>query len=239
VNRIFLIRERIKKFFFVHGYKLSKIYNPLPDYSSIDIVLDVGANVGQFALRTRYLGFEGDIYSFEPLSKEHAQLSKNSQCDPRWFVAERCALGSSIKTSSINVSKNSYSSSLLEILPVHVESAPNSFQKDIEPIKIITLDSFLKGINIDNKNILLKIDTQGYEYHVLKGAKEFLSKIYGIQIELSTISLYKGQDSFLEILSFLEEYGFQVWDVKEGFRQIESGRLLQFDAILFNSNLKN
>src|SRR5262245_15866653 len=59
----------------------------------IDLILDVGANTGQFASQTFRLGYQGRIVSFEPQAAAHAALVANSRAHPRWLVAERCCLG--------------------------------------------------------------------------------------------------------------------------------------------------
>src|SRR5262245_4945741 len=61
---------------------------------NVDLVLDIGANTGQWASELRRAGYRGDIISFEPLSSAHEQLEKNAHNDPRWTVAPRVALGS-------------------------------------------------------------------------------------------------------------------------------------------------
>ncbi len=81
--------------------------------------------------------------------------------------------------------------------------------------------------------ILLKIDTQGYEEQVLKGADEIISKIKGIHLELSIVPLYEGQILFEEMLNQLKEMGFALYHLSPGFKDYRTGRLLQFDGTFF------
>ena len=89
-----------------------------------DVILDVGANTGQFAKNLRASGYHGHIISFEPLSSAHAILASAATSDSLWDVAERCAVGASDSWTTINIAGNSYSSSLLPMLDLHREAAP-------------------------------------------------------------------------------------------------------------------
>ena len=71
---------------------------------AIDVVLDVGANTGQFAQALRAQGYHGHIVSFEPLSDAHAALVAAADSDPLWDVAERCAIGAQDGWAEINIS---------------------------------------------------------------------------------------------------------------------------------------
>ena len=200
---------------------------------SVDLVLDVGANVGQFARRIRREGYSNQIISFEPLTEAHQVLEDSSKKDENWQTFRRTAIGEYDGQTTINVAKNSYSSSLKTIAPSHLEFAPDSKTTHTENVSIATIDSLFNEISGSRKRIFLKIDTQGYEMEVLAGASKSLSKIHGLQIELSLMTLYKDQSLYLKILEFLNEAGFDVWGIQPGFKDNKTGRLLQFDAILF------
>src|SRR5437867_13152458 len=71
--------------------------------NQVDLVLDIGANTGQWAQELRRAGYAGDMISFEPLVQAHTQLRKNALGDPRWVVAERMALGERIADVEIHI----------------------------------------------------------------------------------------------------------------------------------------
>ena len=105
-----------------------------------DVILDVGANTGQFAKGLRTNGYHGHIISFEPLSEAHSMLASAAASDPLWDVVERCAVGASATWTAINIAGNSYSSSLLPMLDLHREAAPESAYQGTEPCHVITLE---------------------------------------------------------------------------------------------------
>ena len=91
-----------------------------------DLVLDVGANRGQFAVELRSIGYRGKIVSFEPLSAEYESLINKASVDPLWQVSPRCAIGDRDGSIKINIAANSGSSSVLPMLELHATAAPES-----------------------------------------------------------------------------------------------------------------
>jgi FkbM family methyltransferase len=237
-----VIKKTIKKLFRELGFDLIR-YNPASSQNArilkffsiykIDTVLDIGANIGQFAMELRESGYNGHIISFEPLSEAYSHLLINSKNDPNWFIAPRMAIGNEEGKESINISGNFYSSSILKMTGTHIKGAPNSAYIDSEEIYINKLDNIWKTFLKNEDNIFIKIDVQGYELKVLKGAINILSKIKGMKIELSLVPLYEGQLLFPEMLDYITNLGFELWDISPGFRDKQSGKLLQFDGIFF------
>ena len=199
-------------------------------------VLDVGANVGQYGLLVRSCGHRGPIISFEPLTAAHEKLAACAADDPHWIVAERAALGARASHTAINIAKNSVSSSLLDMKPRHVEAAPSSFVVGREEINVIALDDCIERYVAALKGGLLKIDTQGYEMEVLRGAHRCLTdRIYMVQTELSLVELYAGQPLMLDVCNFLKQYNFNLRHIIPGLKDPASGRLLQLDGIFFKN----
>lgn len=200
---------------------------------AIDLVLDVGANDGGYGRMLREGGYRGDILSFEPLSSAHGALCKRVASDGRWHVAPRMALGQEDSTVVINVAGNSTSSSILPMRDVHVNAAPGSRYLGTEQVPLQRLDGLSHACLDWGRSVFLKIDTQGYEMAVLRGAGRLIERIKGVQVELSLIPLYEGQPTYREVIGFLEHSGFSIWNLCPGFTEPRSGRMLQFDGVFF------
>lgn len=192
-------------------------------------VLDVGANIGQFASWVRGSGFTGRIISFEPQPDEHAALVAAAESDPAWTVAPRCALGSSTGAAQIHRSGNSQSSSMLEMLDLHSDNAPASAYVDSVEAPVRTLDDVLAELGFDAKDSLLKIDTQGFEAEVLKGATATLPLIAAASAELSLAQLYDGQAMASEIFALFGAAGLELTSINDCFNTAD-GQILQIDG---------
>ncbi len=203
-------------------------------YHKIDLVLDIGANIGQYAQKIREAGYSGRIVSFEPLSTAYSKLQKISHKDSLWEIAPRMALGSAEGEIKINIAANSYSSSVLDILDSHLKAAPTSVYISSEQVKVNRLDCVIPNyIKNETNSIFMKIDVQGFEKQVLEGATGILSQVNGVQLELSLTPLYKDQLLFKDMLMLMEELGYELYAVVPGFTNLETGRLLQMDGIFF------
>lgn len=202
----------------------------------VTTVFDVGANEGQYAMAVRQAGFSGRIVSFEPLSSAYGILSANAERDGKWIVADRCAIGSENGEARINVAGNSASSSLLSMLDRHASAAPESRYVSTELVPLRTLDSLAHQYLDEKSRPFIKIDTQGYENQVLDGASNFLDRAIGVQLELSTVSLYAGQSLYDQIIGRMTGAGFSIRAIWPGFRDRMTGELLQFDAAFFRDS---
>jgi FkbM family methyltransferase len=199
----------------------------------IDLVLDVGANIGQFAQSLREAGYRGRLVSFEPLSIAHAQLLRVSRRDTEWEIAPRAAIGDREGEIDIHIAGNSVSSSALGMLDSHTKAAPDSIYVGSERVRLSRLDTLAHDYVHPKAIPFLKIDAQGYEDRVLDGATELLSRIRGLQLELSFVPLYAGQQLFDALSEPLRSLGFSIWAIWPGFCDPRSGRMLQVDAIFF------
>lgn len=199
----------------------------------IDLVLDVGANCGQFAEELMSSGYNGRVISFEPLSQAHATLHDRCRAlgNARWQVHQRTAIGAEAGSATIHVAGNSVSSSLLPTLHAHVEAAPASATVGTEVVEVARLDDVAAAYASTSRALLIKIDTQGFEWQVLDGAPQLLKQAVALQLELSLVPLYAGQRLWRDYVERLDGEGFQLYSAYPAFTDDRTGQTLQWDAI--------
>lgn len=195
-------------------------------------ILDVGANLGQYAQELRKIKYNGEIICFEPISSVFKTLKYNMKNDPKCNV-KNFALGDKNETKKINIAKNLASSSFFSRAKHLDEIAKHTEYISEESVEIKVLDSIYDSICNPNEVVFLKLDTQGYEKNILNGAVESLKKIKGIQIELALKPSYNGAPEYKEIFKIIEDAGFKLFSIEEGFEDQNSGQLLEIDAIFF------
>lgn len=203
---------------------------------NIDILFDIGANTGQYSKKMRNLGFNKKIVSFEPLKDVFEILKHNASDDKNWIV-NNYALGNEDNKGIINVSGKSDCSSILNMLPNHIESASGLEYIARQEITIKRLDSVFNSFASNSDKVMIKIDTQGFEKNVIDGALESLKSIMIIQIEMSIVPMYENEMLFIEMIQYLEKKDFQLYSLENGHFNRNSGQLLQVDGIFVNKTL--
>ncbi len=195
----------------------------------IRTVIDVGAHKGESALEFHKLLPNAKIYSFEPLHDCFIRLNNNLK-QVLNFESFNVALGD--KEGKLNMHRSAYtpSSSLRKMGNIHKEAFPLSISGTQEEIRITTLDKVCSKINLD-QNILLKIDVQGYEDNVIKGAQKTLDYVKIIIIETSFYELYEGQPLFNDIHNMLYEKGFYYTGCSGQLRDPFNDTPLQQDSV--------
>lgn len=195
-----------------------------------DCVIDVGANVGQFATALRRAGYRGPIISFEPVPEAFAKLQDRSASDPDWTV-QRVAVGDWAGTLELNVSEGSNISSFLEVKEEYVAGYPPARVRRTERVPIATIDDLLREAPYER--IFLKTDTQGYDLKVLAGGQQTIDRTIGIQIELSVVAIYDGMPNYVEALAVLRELGFAL----TGMYQVPSFQVHDYDGVFLRHEL--
>lgn len=240
------MKNLIKKLFNTAGFHFGKI-NVLNSQSfqivsalkshDINLVFDIGANIGQFASELRRSGYKGRIVSFEPLPQAFEALNKLAHNDADWIIHPRCAVGNNIGVVEINVAENSVSSSILPMLDIHEKIAPQSKYTHKEFVHITTLDSILDLYIKPNDKLFIKVDTQGYEWSVLDGASKTLEVCKGVLLELSLIPLYEEQRLWIDFIKRLNLSHLHLYAIQPSFVDMRNGQTLQVDGLFFK--LKN
>ncbi len=201
---------------------------------NIKTVIDVGANAGQFAESVRKANPNINIISFEPLPSEYQKLTSLFKNDMK-FQSYQCALGENEGTVSFMQNDFSPTSSLLEFTSLQKDFYPATGENKKIEVKISRLDEIIKIPELQ-KNILLKIDVQGFEDNVIKGAKGILNNILMIYIECSFKEFYKGQPLFDDIYRLLYAEGFIFKGVVDQLNAGKNNEPTQIDAIFVRKN---
>lgn len=222
----------------VPNLPFSSHLSALFDLEKIDCVLDVGANDGGYRdFLRQHVGYEGAIVSFEPIPKLAEVLRKKSQSDAKWKIIE-VALANEDGQREFNIMASSQFSSFLT--PDHSATphliAKNNIQ-ETAVVRVAKLASIFEEItrSISASNFYLKLDTQGYDLEVLRGAIEILPHIKGMQTELSMLPIYGNMPDYRAVLNEVESLGFCISHMfpvnhDPGLRAIE------FDCVLVRGN---
>lgn len=203
----------------------------LDDYE-INLVFDIGANIGQSGLSLRNIGYQGRIVSFDPLASAFAELQERTKQDRRW-TCEHLGLSDHEGKTMINISSNSQSSSILEMLPLHSQSSHGSSYVGKEEINLSTVDLMMKKYCQKGDRVFLKIDSQGCEKNILEGTKDSFAVIYGIELEMSFLPLYMNAILFSEMHTYMIDKGYSLVSLEPIFFNPKSGQLLQVNGLYF------
>jgi len=176
----------------------------------ISLILDVGANIGQFGKSMRELGYAGTMVSFEPVTAQFSKLKAAASRDPNWKTLN-FAVGVANETKAINIMTSSEFSSFNK--PSSVETSMFDHDNSIvatENVAVRRLDMVIDelGLRGQLKNCFLKSDTQGFDKNVLEGSGSYLNEIRLLQLEMSITPIYENTVGMLDMLQYLQERSF-------------------------------
>lgn len=212
-----------------HWISENYIFNRIAKLSP-DMVLDIGANEGQFAIKLRESGYRGHIISFEPQVNVFNKLKIKVNQDEKW-ECHQLALGDTNESLSMHVSMFSQSSSLLPIGRLHTELLPNSVEIGKETVTVVTLDAWGANRDLEKKRIFIKMDAQGYERFILAGGKQTISSAVGALVELCFAKIYDRQSKYYEVMEYLEGAGLSFAGLTEINSHPASGDYLWADGL--------
>jgi FkbM family methyltransferase len=217
------------------GYEVRQ-YTPLRSLAAarerlldgIDVVLDVGANAGQYGEGLRERGYRGRLVSLEPVAEAYAELRRRAAADGAW-EAVRVAASDADGELTLNVTDDSRSTS---VLPRNERFAdkPGWAPKESVTVEARRLDGLLGELLRPDERAYLKLDVQGYERNVLDGAGAALARFEAIELELSVTPLYEGQPGLTEMLPLLAERGFRPVSL-EPILLDDEGLLMELDGL--------
>jgi FkbM family methyltransferase len=199
---------------------------------SAPVIFDVGANMGTITEKYRYVFPGAKIYAFEPFPDVFKKLELKV-CGDKRIIPCKLALGSAPANTVLRVNASLAANSLLE-----TEDSASSFWGEglmetttTVEVEVGTIDEFCREHQIENIDVL-KIDTQGTELDVLRGAAGMLTggRIRVIYTEMIVVPSYKGQFKPHELMGFLDGFGYGLLGLYNLWSR-NDGRLLQMDAI--------
>lgn len=198
------------------------------------LILDIGGGIGVTAdLFNQY--FPGKrIIVFEPINDNFNTIKSRFDSFPNIDVI-KCALGDEHSIKQINIANRKTSSS---ILPLSADPDSKFFNEDslgqsgIESIEVLRLDDFLSA---DRSQIgIMKVDVQGYELDVLKGAEITLKRTDVLVLEVNNHNVYVGSPKYYEIDNYLRENNFTLYDILPSV--VDNCKLKEWDVIYLNNN---
>lgn len=182
------------------------------------VVLDVGAHHGWFFHCWQDWCPAARVYAFEPFPESYAAMAKQYGADVRVTLCQ-AAVGDAPGSLTLNVlTESKVSNSFLE-------PRAETWQRvgyvtgaiETLTVPVTTIDAYVREQGIDGV-YLLKIDVQGYELHVLRGAIESLPRVDHIFVEAGIQRLYEGAPSFAEVFEFLTAKGFHLMTMRAWHR---------------------
>jgi FkbM family methyltransferase len=200
----------------------------------IETVIDVGAHEGEFSSSIGCLLPHASIYAFEPLPDAFRSLNRRMARRPR-FRAFPVALGDEAGTVTMWRSSFSESSSLLRMSDLHKHAFPWTSSCVPVDVEVRPLDAFASQLELRPKT-LLKVDVQGYEDRVLRGASTILGEVDYVLVEVSFRVLYEGQASFESVREQLVDHGFRYAGSLDQLASPLDGLILQADALFIKSD---
>jgi FkbM family methyltransferase len=210
------------------------LWRPFLAHHDVRTVIDVGANTGQFARLIHRVCPAAKVFSFEPLANCRAELDDTLARIPgsKTFPI---ALGDTTGTVPMRQSAFSPCSSLLNGTNHLGDDYPEAAITSTIDVPLERLDDALKGETLE-PGILVKLDVQGYEIPVIRGALQTLGRASLVVVEVCFFrKLYEGQPLFDDVYRTLRDLGFNYMGSPEQYPQKRDGRIVEADAVFERS----
>lgn len=202
-----LVSPQYRAALLAHGVAAAFEHEPIVRASQAPLVIDIGANAGQFSLAARRALPRARIHAFEPQSGPAERFKRVFSSDPL-VVLHPVAVGPESGTASMNVSRRADSSSLLPITPLQSRLFPGTEPRGVTEVTVRRLAQVIAPDALPDDGVFLKLDVQGFELECLRGCAEILPKCRQVYVEASFVELYGGQALLTDVARHLFDRGF-------------------------------
>lgn len=219
----------------LHGVAATTEHFPVLKNLQPNMLVDIGANKGQFSLAFRGLFGPKKVIAFEPLQNPGEKFGKIFMNDPNVELIP-FAIGEETGKQTMHISNRMDSSSLLSISPLQDQIFPGTGEVDTKEVNVAPLSSMINPDQIEPRT-LMKIDVQGAEYEVLKSSSSLLEYIQWVYIECSFQELYLNQYFFHTIVGYMTAMKYHIQDIRNIVRDTE-GKIVQCDVLFVNTRME-
>jgi FkbM family methyltransferase len=199
-------------------------------------VIDIGANVGQFAVAASRLFADAHVCSIEPDSRTATRLRNNLKSEQNANVLVT-AVGDYVGEVVFHVNNDSQVSSMLALGQDRVSAFPQSKVVEEISVPISTLDALFIQHQFE-KPILVKIDVQGAEDKVIRGSGKFLQDVDWVLMEVTFADLYEGEMDFQNISNLMAESGFKFVRPLNFHVSPLTGEIIEMDALFWREPIR-
>ena len=222
-----LARREYRSALLQHRVAAGVEHEPILRAARPDLVIDIGANKGQFSLAARRVLPAAHILAFEPLPGPAERFRQLFMTDSA-VQLHQVAIGPSAGAVVMNISRREDSSSLLPIGQLQSELFPGTRHLSTTEVQVRRLGDVIDGSILDEPQVFLKLDVQGFELQCLEGCSDLLSKCDDIYVEASFVELYEGQAMASDVIRYLDGHGFVLRGV-QNLSYSQAGESVQAD----------
>lgn len=201
-------------------------YNPWQNLfkaCEIDLIVDAGANIGQTYEKFRLAGFTGPICSFEPAPETFRRLQAQPGHD---WERVPCALSNRSGQAAFNITDNDNANSLHKATAGVIPNVLRSID-----VPVFRLDELWGKHGLNGKHVFLKIDTEGHDLEVVKGASGVLDFIPLIMMEVSLTPRYDGEPDLRGIVNAMDELGYSACRMEKNSPDFSTGMDAALDVV--------
>jgi FkbM family methyltransferase len=227
---VFLLRYSQSNYLAPHLKRILKAFD-------IEVAIDVGANKGQTVRELRKLGFTGRIVSFEPTPELYRELKRTLAQDPKW-TGHQLALGASPGRLTLHRYREESLNSFLTPTAFGAQRFRPMAESPIGEVTVPVerLDDVWSEM-IPAGRTLLKIDTQGFDLEVLRGASKHIAGVAAVLTEVPVNPIYKGMPTMNEVFQTMETLGFQLSGLFPVTRDRKLVRMIEANCMFIRSDL--